>query len=155
MFGFLEIYLAIQMADICFMGYEVDPIRCVLSIPRKFTIPGEVSELVLEFQEDSRIHGLPVLVDRPVFMTNYTNETLAGQCVTIEDKPIQITFSDDIWSYLSDRQRHILVWHELGHCFYRLDHTPDRFDLMNPDVGEVLGTWPQLNATFWRSIWAK
>lgn len=57
-----------------------------------------------------------------------------GMCTTYNDykyKVIQVDYT--FWVKASEAQREILMFHELGHCDLRLDHT-DEDRIMNPQL---------------------
>lgn len=53
---------------------------------------------------------------------NYEDPLYAGACYTYSDGYKEIKVNKKFWENYSTEQREVLIFHELGHCVFNLDH---------------------------------
>lgn len=102
---------------------------------------------VSSFSHDAMLRNIPCYPTPSIdFRSGYPsdNEAMIGYCMLYS----QIKFVREYWDMATAQTRRTLVYHELGHCALRLDHSKeDSFDIMNPYIlsdNITREAWPEL-----------
>lgn len=65
-----------------------------------------------------------------------------GACIRYKNGSKQIVIHMNKWEELSDNERIWLVFHEIGHCDFDLEHVDHNHDLMSPyNHAETIGSF--------------
>lgn len=67
----------------------------------------------------------------------------------------QIEVERSTWERLPDEKKYNLLIHEIGHCYYGLDHTEDNINFMNAYIlryYDIILFWDLLNDKFFEDI---
>lgn len=87
------------------------------------------TKYLVEFQRDAsrkRLHCYPTYA---LYFTESMEGGVAGYCVPGD----RIVINKEMWYLLTDSEKKVLMYHELGHCALGLDHTAEKeIAIMNP-----------------------
>jgi hypothetical protein len=72
-----------------------------------------------EFQRDAREYGVGCYSTYSVYFDEELAGDIAGYCVEGD----RVVINKKMWQTLSNMEKWVLMYHELGHCALRLNHT--------------------------------
>ena len=93
-------------------------------------IPAELSPLIVRFQQDALVRGYTVSIDQVQFQIKalpiVNGVQAVGDCQQGDGNSIVI-LDQNTWGTLSDTQKEMLLYHELGHCVLKRTHDSSYF----------------------------
>lgn len=84
-----------------------------------------------------------------IFFEDIKNSTTAGICTKYANGRREITIDRDLWNTFDVYKREVLVYHELGHCYFNRPHSVETF------YSDKFGNIPKsiMNAHILSSAW--
>lgn len=103
---------------------------CPLRVMARYHDP-EFESYLLQFQYDAKRYNLGCYYTRSMFFVDKLEKEIAGYCMYGD----RIVVSREVWNELDPIQKTTLIYHELGHCGFHLDHTKsNEWAIMNPNL---------------------
>lgn len=81
------------------------------------------------FKEEGAKRGLDIdLVERRIegYIANLDGDNVVGQCSYSATSPRRVTIDQSYWNQVTDLQRELVIFHELGHCYLERSHLDDQ-----------------------------
>jgi hypothetical protein len=104
----------------------------------------ELNQLIQEFKTTYTANFSFLTDFKPNAYLNPSGGTTVGVCEVYSDGSKQIHFNQDWWPTTNSLAKKILVFHELGHCYFNRGHDtrlyPDGhpYSIMNPVIDPVV-----------------
>ena len=110
------------------------------------SIEDEIMPYFIDFQEEGNKRGLDIDIMNAGIdgVFDSINGVAAGQCATYTDGSSTIRVDKAYWDQVHHLKKELLIFHELGHCYLKRNHTDEETDngrcisLMNSGLGECI-----------------
>lgn len=111
----------------------IDHLREVQASPFTYKLD---SELVPYYERFTDVYGVDSKYVAGWFAdTNSHSERAVGICYSYTNGDRRIEIDPTYWANSSDNGKEQLIFHELGHCVFNLDHNDNRLDIK--DYGTI------------------
>lgn len=103
---------------------------CPLRVMARHYDP-EFEPYLLEFQHDAKKYEVGCHYTHSIYFADKLEKDIAGYCMYGD----RIVISREVWLELDLIQKTMLIYHEIGHCGFHLDHTrSNEWSIMNPNL---------------------
>ena len=81
----------------------------------------EFAHYIEEFEDDTgtSVSHIPIQMGE-------LKDSAAGVCYRWGSGEVKIVIDREVWEYVDHVTKHFLIWHELGHCGFKLGHFDGR-----------------------------
>ena len=104
-------------------------------------IPSDVAPIVAQFQQDALAQNHPVSTDQVQYsfqsLPQVNGEQAIGDCQQGGGTPPTVILDTASWATMTDTQKEMVVYHELGHCVLGRVHDSSYFAVPNTNFSIV------------------
>lgn len=144
-----KLALATLIAVLAGCGQQpMDHFTRVQPAPFKYSLE---AEFVPYYERFTDVYNVNTKFVAGWFADTYTNSggNAVGICYSYTDGSRRIEIDRDYWNASSDLGKEQLMFHELGHCVFNLDHNETTIDLQNYGTIPASIMWPYTFGENW------